>query len=749
MPSTDIKDYYRRSWGIGDRQPFGSGASVDFSNATPLKNSLYTIRLTEDGVRTTHKGTESEIKEIIETHNEKALSSKSTKARIIDDTYIKNYKWTQFLNDLDDGKTLNEIAKIIYSADVDFYKSQPKSYYRTGKKKGTPIHPIQDIRNYLSGKLDIQGMGPYKNKASVNLKKTKVIQKKGIAAAKKWIADNGPRFKKEGHLGYFRKAFFDFMKANYPTLVKTAGTGTKEVIAGTQYINESAKAFGQTGAGIQKNIGAINNALKTALGIPLHTNVAKSAAEITKNWQKYYKVIEELLPTAQKNGVVDTHFTHARTGKPVKITSKNYMTWLKSSQTDVMKKIFNDLVKFSVEHTGGMKRAKQLMDSDALGQIIAQEHGEFLDKKGRKITANLLKGKLYDKQIDLNINKAKNEAITLKDKKIYINKANEWADKAQKKYGVHQTKYKVLPDKTIKPIHSKISLNDTLVSKTKNSIHTFIANDGMKREVWNNKKFPSKLKKAIVLISEGKNADKIISSHLDDVIPNWTKNKGLTFNSFAGALDLDVVPLGLRTAIGKSASALGKSLKVLGWATAPLDVIPFVQARDLGIDNWGAVGGKNLAQDYLNLPRTIEDLFHVATDEGSWKNFGSKKEEDRLFDYEPRTFGTKSTVKALRGTSTEDLIASINAQAEAAAGNTGVAYGQQVDATWSKEKLNNQINKALKQKEWADSLSEEDPLVKEEIKEKTEINETDNIFGTEVPTKNLTGVDIYKFNRGI
>ena len=109
----------------------------------------------------------------------------------------------------------------------------------------------------------------------------------------------------------------------------------------------------------------------------------------------------------------------------------------------------------------------------------------------------------------------------------------------------------------------------------------------------------------------------------------------------------------------------------------------------------------------------------------------------------------KSTVKALRETSTEDLIASINAQAESAAKNTGVAYGQQVDATWSKEKLNNQINKALKQKEWADSLSEDDPLVKEEIKEKTEINETDNIFGTEVPTKNLTGVDIYKFNRGI
>ena len=29
------------------------------------------------------------------------------------------------------------------------------------------------------------------------------------------------------------------------------------------------------------------------------------------------------------------------------------------------------------------------------------------------------------------------------------------------------------------------------------------------------------------------------------------------------------------------------------------------------LDDWGKTGAKNLAQEYLNLPRTIEDLFHV------------------------------------------------------------------------------------------------------------------------------------------
>ena len=32
MPSTDIKDYWRRSWGIGDRQPFAEAGLADPAN---------------------------------------------------------------------------------------------------------------------------------------------------------------------------------------------------------------------------------------------------------------------------------------------------------------------------------------------------------------------------------------------------------------------------------------------------------------------------------------------------------------------------------------------------------------------------------------------------------------------------------------------------------------------------------------------------------------------------------------------
>ena len=73
--------------------------------------------------------------------------------------------------------------------------------------------------------------------------------------------------------------------------------------------------------------------------------------------------------------------------------------------------------------------------------------------------------------------------------------------------------------------------------------------------------------------------------------------------------------------------------------------------------------------------------------------------------------------------------------------------GQQIDTTWKEGKLEERIEKALKQKEWADSLPDDHELIKDEVKETVDINETDNIFGTPVPTKRLTGVDEYILNR--
>jgi len=69
-----------------------------------------------------------------------------------------------------------------------------------------------------------------------------------------------------------------------------------------------------------------------------------------------------------------------------------------------------------------------------------------------------------------------------------------------------------------------------------------------------------------------------------------------------------------------------------------------------------------------------------------------------------------------------------------------------MDMPDSREELEMKKDKFLKEK-----LGENYKIThpKDVEKEKLEINETDNIFGTEVPTKNLTGVDQYILNRGI
>ena len=200
------------------------------------------------------------------------------------------------------------------------------------------------------------------------------------------------------------------------------------------------------------------------------------------------------------------------------------------------------------------------------------------------------------------------------------------------------------------------------------------------------------------------------------------KNSGLNVVDIAkwGSAELSALDDIAGKIPSKALGAFGKLLKVAGIASIPLDVVPFVQARDLGIDKWGAVGGKNLAEMYTNLPGMIWEA-------GEW--VGSKvqgKDHEWKLPYEAK-FGQRATAKALRETSVEDLIANIKAQGESAAKNTGVAYGQQVlDPLVSEEEINKRIEKTLKLKEYYDS----NPDVLPEKEEKK-------------PTDNLTGVDKY------
>ena len=209
-------------------------------------------------------------------------------------------------------------------------------------------------------------------------------------------------------------------------------------------------------------------------------------------------------------------------------------------------------------------------------------------------------------------------------------------------------------------------------------------------------------------------------------VKNHPATKNFKLNSFAGFVELEnaglKLPPAVQNSLSKVVSAGGKVFKALGAASVPLDVIPFVQARNLGIDNWGTTGAKNLASEYYNLPRTLEDLAHVATEEGTWENFGKKK--DRFFTYEPSTWGQEATIKALQNTSKEEIIKNITERwRDIGPGRLGINtqdLGLEVE---NQEGIDNRIKKALEQKEWADSQPKIDEgigtLVEDDLEEKT------------------------------
>ena len=121
-------------------------------------------------------------------------------------------------------------------------------------------------------------------------------------------------------------------------------------------------------------------------------------------------------------------------------------------------------------------------------------------------------------------------------------------------------------------------------------------------------------------------------------VKNFAKSKGFRLNSFAGVIDLSQAGLKIPPSIlrsmdnilsagGKVARGAGKAAMIIDPIFAAMD---FSKAMGEGLSGGQAATytvGK-FGQDILNLPRTIEDIAYLATEEGTLKNFGQKK--DRL-----------------------------------------------------------------------------------------------------------------------
>ena len=200
-------------------------------------------------------------------------------------------------------------------------------------------------------------------------------------------------------------------------------------------------------------------------------------------------------------------------------------------------------------------------------------------------------------------------------------------------------------------------------------------------------------------------------------------------------------------------SVVGKVLKVGGIAATPLDLIPFAEAEEMGLEPGGATSWKMLGETYANLPRIIEDLTHVASDEGTWKTFGSKEDKDRVWKGHAE-FGKRSALREIKNTSLDVLLQRLDnisqgkpdlwdkAMSSLIGDPTGASLTIATKGRTGKspEKIKRLKNQLIETKRMVDSWDDNDPrlyTVTEKFKE-TPIKPVENVFGTQVPMESIT-----------
>ena len=643
------------------------------------------------------------------------------------------------LKEIKAGKTLTEIAGELYNKHKAYFDKLPSKTFSTGKRGfgEYAFSKVNQIRNALGVQVStryVRGQEP--NKLKENRKIQKILAQSEarydnvIKDIKNFIDKNKAKYKKQKYGGahQLQEAVLDMLEKKYPKLLRVSEGSTKgggNIIKGQRLIPKGIFSGDLLGGDYGHHLNLKRMVYK---GLDLPFSMQDMAKHAYKSGD-YEKSIKKLLPIAQEKKLLPKTYK-TPSGNTVKLTARNYADYVRHSLTDPLFKIFGNIIRWSPEHPGGMTRAalKGLMDVETLTHV--QPMQSFAEEGVHwRQSPNVLKGSSLDKQLTGLLRHAENASDAMRPK--YLTAANKLSKKLGFKYGTPQTMYH-WNGKNIVSRYPKLTLQDTMVAKTKAAIHNFIANKSMKNP--NFKDLPIKLQNAIKAINaeDLSKGHKLIKAHLQDVIikPYWKVSSDIKLNNFAGAINLDVVPAGVRNVVGKVAGAFGKALKILGPASLGLDVIPFVQARDLGIEDVTKVGGKNLAEMYLNLPRTIEDVFHVAG-EGTWKDFGSKKEDDRF--WKPKAeFGQRATVKALRETSSEDIIKKLQDQLKPADANLLVS-----DPYPDKVEIEEKIKNALEQKAWADSLPANHPLVLKE--EEETVSTPARSFFTPIPTDKITG----------
>ncbi|HAT65559.1 MAG TPA: hypothetical protein DCS66_13335, partial [Flavobacteriaceae bacterium] len=192
----------------------------------------------------------------------------------------------------------------------------------------------------------------------------------------------------------------------------------------------------------------LNKDIRKALGIP--ERPGKGEGEIRDRLTRSYnRNTLQLLKLAQEKDLVPKIDPITKN----LINSEDaYYRYVNRTQIDPIRNLFAKKFKFGQEHVGGISRAARINDPVSLTKITAMD----------PVQNRYVKGTQFDMKVSNLMDLAKQSST--EKAQGYIESANKLIAESDKKFGLDQTKYKVVGNEII-PIQPKGTLEDSLYKK--------------------------------------------------------------------------------------------------------------------------------------------------------------------------------------------------------------------------------------------------------------------------------------------
>jgi hypothetical protein len=512
-----------------------------------------------------------------------------------------NYGFDNLSKDLKAGKTTNQIANELYEKNKNF----PEKFKTDRIQKLNPVTLVESaLKDRVTKQPDFLKLSN-KNKEVFNSKKEKALKD-----FNSFIENNKSKYKKmydqniAGAPEKFKQDLKSFLEKKYPEFIKESG-GSTFVTKGTKLfipIKDLGREVTQAGDyGIEKYI---NNTIRESLGIPLKPKAGEGSS-LDRLQRKYNLSTQKLLDAAKKQGIIPEK--DPITGNPINSESA-YYRYVKRTEVDPIYKLFDKRFKFGGEHLGGISRAFNIGDTEALTKITA------IDPYVNRV----VKGGNLDKKVSTQINLAKQTG-----NKKYLNIANDLIKQGEKDFGLQLTKYK-FKDNKIVAVHPKVSMDDPIVKKAERAILSFIATGRDKTK--NFELLPEELKQSIQLFKEN----------------NLPKARKFLNQAIKTGKVASVVGIAGLASLETQAEAAGEETKTGSilpsdtYPSAPPSVLNKKEETNLNLPPEAALAG---AATYKYGPQLLKILKSLGS--GAFRTFGSPLVSSlygasEILDYDPK-----------------------------------------------------------------------------------------------------------------